>query len=152
MAAPDCAPFGTFSFTNVAFSIDGSLVNGWDEGDDCLTIEPTTELGTAKVGADGTSIVSITADQSATLTLRLLPVSPFNAYLRSKVSRMRSGAITNLTFPVGFTDLSSRESAGCTNAIITQIPTDTRGAMVNSLEWKIFCPCWQPTAVSVASA
>lgn len=147
--AVECPPFGTYSFDNVAFSIDGALVNGFDEGDDCILIEPTTELGTAKIGADGTSIVSITTDQSATVTIRLLPVSPFNAFLRNKVKRMRSGALTGLSFNIGLTDLSSRETGGCTNAIIIQEPPMTRGAMVNSLEWKFHCPCWTHGFVEV---
>lgn len=150
--AEDCAPFGTYSFQNVAFSIDGVLVVGFDEGDDCILVERTTELGTPKVGADGTSIVSITTDQSATVTIRLLPNSPFNAYLRNRVKRMRSGALTGLTMAIGMTDLSSREMGGCTTAILTQEPPDTRGAMVNSLEWKFFCACWQPGFVEVVTA
>ena len=74
----ECGVFGTYSFRNVAFNIDGSLVTNFDEGDDCITIEPTSDLGTPKVGADGGSILSITADQSATVTIRLLPNSPMN--------------------------------------------------------------------------
>jgi hypothetical protein len=147
----DCAPFGTYSFANVAFSIDGALVIGFDEGDDCIMIEPTTELGQAKVGADGTSILSITTDQSATVTIKLMANSPFNAYLRSKVSRMRQGGLTGLTFPIGFTDLSSRETGGCTQAIVMTEPSLMRGANVNSQEWKLFCPCWQPGSVEVVT-
>ena len=145
----ECAAFGTYSFANVAFSIDGALVTGFDEGDDAIMIEHTTELGTAKIGADGTSILSITMDQSATVTIRLMANSPFNAYLRSKVSRMRSGGLTALSFPIGFTDLSSKETGGCTQATVMTEPSISRGAGVNNQEWKIFCPCWQPGDVEV---
>ena len=62
----DCAPFGIYSFQNVSLTIDGCPRHRLcSEGDDAIMIEPTTELGTPIVGADGTSIVSITADQSA---------------------------------------------------------------------------------------
>lgn len=145
----ECTLFGTYSFTNVALSIDGVLVTGLDEGDDAISVEPGSDLGTPKVGADGSAIMSITADQSATLTLRLLPVSPMNQYLRNKVKRQRSGALTNLSFPIGMTDLSSRETAGCTNALISGEPSTVRGVNVNALEWKIWCACWQPGTVSV---
>ena len=60
--APDCAPFGVYSWNNVAAQIDGRQLVGLWEGDDVFVIEPTTELGKPVVGADGSSIVSITAD------------------------------------------------------------------------------------------
>ena len=148
--AQDCAPFGVYSFSAVAFNIDGRLVTGFAEDDDCIMIEPTTELGTAKVGADGSSILSITADQSANVTIKLLPNSPFNAYLQQKVDRMRAGALTGISFPIGFTDLSSRESGGCTQATVSKIPNVTRGPQADTREWRFFCPCWQASGVDVA--
>lgn len=148
----ECGVFGTYSFRNVAFNIDGSLVTNFDEGDDCITIEPTSDLGTPKVGADGGSILSITADQSATVTIRLLPNSPMNRFLENKVKRMRSGALTGTTFAIGFTDLSSTETGGCTQAVVMREPTTTRGVNANNLEWAIFCPCWQKGTVQVNSA
>lgn len=148
----ECAAFGIYGFQHVAFNIDGSLVSGFDEGDDCIMIERTTEIGTPKIGADGSSILSVSSDQSATVTIKLLPNSPFNAYLRSKVSRMRSGGLTGISFPIGFTDLSSRETGGCTEATVMAEPTINRGANPNNLEWKIFCPCWTPGTVEVNTA
>ena len=145
----NCAPFGVYSFTNVALSIDGARVIGFDEGDDAIQIERTTDLGTPKVGADGTSIVSITADQSATMTIRLMQNSPFNAWLRNKVLRQRSGGLTGLTFAVSFVDMTNGETGGCTQAIITKEPTISRGAQTSTMEWMIFCPCWQPGEVDV---
>lgn len=148
----ECAPFGVYSFSAVAFSIDGRMVTGFAEDEDCILIEPTTELGSPKVGADGGSVVSITADQSASVTIKLLPNSPFNAYLNQKVQRMRSGALTNIAFPIGFTDLSNRETGGCTNAVITKVPSPTRGPTASTQEWRFFCPCWTNGTVEVNAA
>lgn len=44
----ECALFGTYSFTNVALSIDGVLVTGLDEGDDAISVEPGSDLGTRR--------------------------------------------------------------------------------------------------------
>jgi hypothetical protein len=147
----ECSPFGTYGFQHVAFSIDGTLVTAFDDGDDCISITPTSDISSSKVGADGASVTSISADQSATVTIRLLPNSPHNAYLRNKVARMRNGALDGARFPIGFTDLTSRESGGCTNAVIQAYPPDTRGVMANSLEWTFFCPCWSASTVAVTN-
>lgn len=146
----DCAPFGIYGFQNVALTIDGARIIGFAEGDDAIMIEPTTELGTPIVGADGTSIVSITADQSASLTLKLLPNSPFNAYLSQKAKRARGGALTGITFAIGFVDMSNGETGGCTQAVVTKEPSIQRGANAAEKEWRIFCPCWQPGEIQVA--
>lgn len=145
----ECGVFGLYSFKNVAFTIDGSLATNFDEGDDCIAIAPTSDLGTPKVGADGGSILSVTADQSATVTIRLLQNSPMNQFLQNKVRRMRSGALTGVTFAIGFTDLSNGETGGCTQATIMREPTTTRGVNVNNMEWGIFCPCWTKSTVQV---
>jgi hypothetical protein len=148
----ECAPFGTYSFRQVAFTIDGALVTGFDEGDDCIMIEPRVELVTSKDGADGSSIDSISASQSADVTIRLLPHSPFNAFLRNKVLRMRGDALTGIRFPVGFTDLSNGETGGCTNAMVKKEPTINRGVAASTVEWVFSCPCWQPGVVAVNAA
>lgn len=148
----ECGIFGMYSFRNVAFTIDGALVTNFDEGDDCITIEPTSDLATAKVGADGGSVLSVTADQTATVTIRLLQNSPMNRFLENKVKRMRSAALTGREFAIGFTDLSSGETGGCTQASVMREPTITRGVNSNNLEWAIFCPCWQKGIVQVNGA
>lgn len=148
--AQDCAPFGVYSWNNVACQIDGRHLVGLWEGDDVFVIEPTTELGKPVVGADGSSIVSITADQSAKVTVKLMPTSPFNAYLNNKVRKMRAGGLaSSITFPIGFLDMSTGESGACTQAIVTKIPDVSKGASATERVWEIFCPCWVPSEVQI---
>lgn len=147
--AQDSAPFGTYSMDNVALHIDGARVTGFGDGDDVISIERTTELGTALVGADGASILSITADRSAKLTLKLLQTSPMNQFLQNKVARMRAGGLTALTFPVGFVDMSNGESGGCTQALVMKEAMPQKGKNASEREWELFCPCWEPGTVEV---
>ncbi|MDF2114798.1 DUF3277 family protein [Roseiarcaceae bacterium H3SJ34-1] len=63
---------------NVVLQIDGVRIQGFADGDDVIKLERSTELGTPLIGADGASIVSISADRSAKLTLKLLQTSPAN--------------------------------------------------------------------------
>ncbi len=144
----DCPPFGVYSFKNVALTIDSAMVVSFAEGDDAIMISPVKQIGNAVVGADGGSIVSISASQAATMTLKLLANSPMNAYLRNKVKLMRAGGL-NITMNVGFADMSLGDMGGCTSAVITKEPDIARGENASEQEWEIFCPCWQPSAVVV---
>lgn len=147
----ECGPFGTYSMLNVALHLDGVRVIGFGEGDDAIMIERNTELGTPQIGADGGSILSITADRTAKLSIKLLQTSPFNQYLQNKVARQRSGALTGITFPVGFVDMSNGESGGCTQALVQTEPAIQKGKNATERTWVIFCPCWEPGGVNVVS-
>jgi hypothetical protein len=143
------APFGTYNFDNVALAIDGRRVVGLAEGDGVIDITPTTDVGKPIVGADGSSLVAFSADQSATMVVKLLITSPFNAYLRQKVTRARAGALTGVTFPIGFTDMSNGLSGGAVDATVIKEPPTTRGAAPGEQEWHIFLPVWEATDITV---
>lgn len=145
----NCPPFGVYNFMNTALTIDGVVVQGYAEGDDAVTIEAFKEIGTPVVGADGASMMAVSASQAATVIVKLLASSPMNKWLRNRVARMRSGALTGVTFALGFTDLSLGESGGCTTAMIQAEPSTQRGEKAGDMEWKFFCPCWQPGTVDV---
>lgn len=143
------APFGVYSIANISLSIDGARVVGLAEGDDAIVITPTSDVGKPIVGADGSSLVAISADQSATMAIKLLYTSPFSAYLRNKVARMRAGGVTGITFPVGFTDATNGESGGAVDAVVTKSPPVTRGAAPTEQTWEIFLPVWEATDITI---
>lgn len=139
--AVDCKPLTLYSFQNVVVTIDGRQVIGLWEGDDVVSVERPTDLGTALTGADGASVVSITADQSATVTLKLQPNSAMNAYLEQAVKRMRMGSTRLLN--IAIRDTSTGEGGGCSAAVVTREPPKSWGATATEREWVIFCNCWQ---------
>lgn len=147
-----CAPFGVYSMERVVVSIDGRKVIGFAEGDDAVLIEDTTELGTEIVGADGSSLLSITADRSAKITLKLLASSPFNQFLQNKVDVMRSGTGLAGAMAVGVLDTSMGYSGGCTTAMVMKKPNIGYGANPTEREWVIFCPCWTPSETTFNAA
>lgn len=144
--AVNCPPLTLYSMQNVALTIDGRQVIGLWEGDDAVTVERPTDLGTPLTGADGASVVSITADQSATLTIKLMPNSAMNQYLEARVKAMRMGSQRLLT--VGLVDTGTGEGGGCSAAIITKEPTIAYGANASEREWVIYCSCWQPNDIT----
>lgn len=140
--AIQCPPLTIYSFQNVVLTIDGRRVEGFWEGDDAIQLERPTDLGTPLVGADGSSLVSITADQTATLTLRLQPTSPWNRELANRVKQIRNGAsVTPMV--ISLRDTSTGEGGGCSAAVIIKEPDSSWGDAASAREWQIHCSCWQ---------
>lgn len=144
--AVNCAPLTLYSATNVVLTIDGRQVIGLWEGDDAIVVERPTDLGSALTGADGASVVSITADQSASLTLKLQPNSAMNQYLQQKVKRMRMGSQDLIV--VSLRDTSTGEGGGCSSAVVIREPSKSWGAAATEREWQLFCNCWQENDIT----
>lgn len=141
-----CPPLTLYSYRNVVVTIDGRPVIGVWEGDDAVVVERPNDLGTAMTGADGTSIVSITADQTATVTLKLQANSAMNQYFEQRVKATRMGSPRLLA--IAIVDTTSGEGGGCSSAIITQEPSKSYGATATEREWVIFCNCWQENDIT----
>lgn len=144
--AVDCPPLTLYNFQNVVVTINDRRVIGFWEGDDAVVVERNTDLGTPLTGADGASVVSITADQSATVTLKLQPNSAMNDYLAELVKRMRMGSQALIRISV--LDTSTGEGGGCSSAVITREPSKNYGSNASEREWAIFCNCWQENDIT----
>ncbi|WP_406858492.1 phage structural protein [Alsobacter sp. KACC 23698] len=131
-------------------TIDDRPVIGFWEGDDAVVIERNTDLGTPLTGADGASVVSMTADQSANVTLKLMANSAMNQYLAQKVKLMRAGSQKLISIAVR--DTSTGEGGGCTAAVIIKEPSVSLGASASEREWVFFCNCWQTNDITYAPA
>lgn len=75
-----------YSFLNVVATVAGpggvlNLAAGAAAAEEGITIEPTTDKNVMTIGADGKGQHSLVADDSCTLTVRLLKTSPLNAGL-----------------------------------------------------------------------
>ena len=76
----------TYSFLDVHAAITGpggaiSLGSGAGNAEEGITIEPTGDINTMTIGADGTPMHSLHADKSGKVTVKLLKTSPINAKL-----------------------------------------------------------------------
>jgi hypothetical protein len=142
----NCPPLTLYAFENVTLTIDNRPVVGFWEGDDAIQVERDPDLGSVQTGADGASVVSITAAETATLTIRLMPNSAMNSYLTQAVKQMRAGSPRVLS--VAIRDSATGEGGGCTSAIITKEPGKSFGATASSREWTIFCNCWHENDIT----
>lgn len=76
----------TYSFLDVHAAIVGpggaiSLGSGAGNAEEGITIEPTEDINTMTIGADGQPMHSLHADKSGKVTVKLLKTSPINAKL-----------------------------------------------------------------------
>lgn len=75
-----------YSFLNISCMMVGpgvasNLASGASASEEGITLEATTDKNIMTIGADGKGMHSLIADDSCSLTIRLLKTSPLNAVL-----------------------------------------------------------------------
>lgn len=133
-----------YSAKNVATTVDGQNVIGLWDGDDAVTIEPLTEVGSMMVGADGSSIFSQSANEGATITLRLQHTSPTHRLLHQKWARQRARGVRVTGFPITIIDVDSGEGGSSDQVFIQAGPTDTKGVAATAREWVLVTGQYRP--------
>lgn len=132
----------TYSNKAVQASLDGRDVRGLWEGDDVISVERRSDRGTPMVGADGASIFSTSADESATIVLKLQHTSPAHAYLRSIERGMTKGI--NKIFPFSVRDTESGEGGSAAQCVISAAPTvNIGGENATERQWTLFAGSWE---------
>jgi len=139
-----------YSYKNVSVTIDGRPIEGFWEGDDAVTIERNSDNAEPMVGVDGTATVSISADDSVVITLKLQPNSPANQVLQNKYLQNRSGRAA--PFPVSIRDTGSGEGGSSAYCVVTQRPSVSLGKNATEREWVIFANPWIETPISYGAA
>jgi structural protein KPP10_ORF10 len=129
-----------YSFLNVKAVLNGNDVTGLWEGDDAIEIEERSAVANPMVGADGAAIVSVTADQSVTLRIRLQPNSPIHAYLDRKYRALKAGQLDPMTFSVR--DTGNGEGGSSSQVVITGMATKKFGVNADVREWELFAQGW----------
>lgn len=138
------AKSSAYSMKNVAVTIDGQNVLGVWDGDDAVVIAPVEDIGTLLVGADGSSIFSQSANEAATITLRLQHTSPAHRLLHTKLARQKARGVRVSGFPVTVIDVDSNEGGSTDQAFIMTAPTDSKGKAAAVREWVLVTGQWRP--------
>lgn len=131
------ADLTTYSYKNVAATLDNRPVSGVWEGDDCVVVARRTDVVTPVTGADGKSVVSLSADETAEITLRLMHTSPTHQRLRTY---QRAGSLTGSArvFPFSVRDTESNEGGVAAECVILQAPEVQHGDAATVREWRLF--------------
>lgn len=125
--------FKNFSYKNINVIYGILELEGFADGDDVVTIETTADQFTKLVGAKGDVARSQTADNSCTITIKLLQTSKSNKLLTALfLADKLSGAGV---LPMVINDKEINETYTINNAWIMKQPTVIRGQNVNITEW-----------------
>ncbi|MGZ2501740.1 DUF3277 family protein [Rhizobium leguminosarum] len=131
-----------YSFINVSATVDGQQVQGTWDGDDALIVTQGADAGTGIVGADGSGIFSISADKSASISIKLMHTSPTHRLLSQKLKRQQALGGMASAFPFSFIDASSGEGGSADKCFIRTRPTDSKGKAAVVREWVLWTADW----------
>lgn len=133
-----------YSMKNVAGSLDGQVVIGVWDGDDAVQVEPLADVGAMVVGADGSSIFSQSANEGATITIRLQHTSPTHRLLHQKLARQRARGVRVVGFSLSLIDVDSGEGGSTDQCFVSVAPTDAKGVNAVAREWVLVTGSWKP--------
>ncbi len=127
------ADFKNFSFKNASVIAGILEIEGFGEGDDVVNIEYDADQFTKVTGAKGDVTRVQTADNSCTVTIKLLQTSISNVGLNTLYLADVASGIS--VFPMIITNLESGEIYSINNAWIQKFPAVIRGQGVNTMDW-----------------
>ena len=89
-----------YSFKDITAALEGvggsiNLGNGAAIAEEGITVEPVEDKNVMTVGADGAGMHSLIANDSSTVTVRLLKTSPVNAQLQQMYNQQTLSAATH---------------------------------------------------------
>lgn len=131
-----------YSSKNVTATLDGVQVIGLWDGDDAILVTPGVERGVGLVGADGSSIFSISPDQSATISVKLQQTSATNRQLEQKLKAQEAGALVT-SFPFDVIDRGNGGGGSTDQCFIQAAPTFSRGKAAVMVEWILWTGSWE---------
>ena len=118
-----------YSFQNTVVLVNGVELTGWADGDDAISIKRRADSASDKIGADGSMMVSISADKSGEFTFKLQQTSSSNKYLSALIALQEGGAATFVPVNVLFQDTYRKD---------IKRPSDLqRGTAAGNQEWTV---------------
>jgi len=131
-----------YSMVNVSATLDGQTVQGLWDGDDAIVVTRGADVGSGLVGADGSSIFSITADKSAQISIKLQHTSPTHRLLHQKLKRQQALGSVAAAFPFSFIDIGSNEGGSSDRVFVMTAPADSKGKNAVVREWVLWAGEW----------
>lgn len=130
----------TYSFQDVVAAIDGpggsiNLARGASVAEEGITIEPSQDKNIMTIGADGSGMHSLVADESSKVTVRLLKTSPVNAQLQQMYNLQTLSSLTHGKNTITIRDVVRGDSIVLTQAAFARRPTITYAKEGGMVEW-----------------
>lgn len=130
----------TYSFLEIQAALVGPggvipLASGAGVSEEGISIDPTAEVDTMVIGADGEGMHSLHADKSGKITIRLLKTSPTNGLLSAMLAFQRSSAATHGQNTITIVDMARGEVTTCQQVAFTKAPAIAYGKDAQLVEW-----------------
>lgn len=130
----------TYSFKDVTASLNGfggsiNLANGAAVAEEGLTIESVGDKNIMTIGSDGSGMHSLAADESSTVTVRLLKTSPVNAQLQTMYNLQTGSSATHGRNVIVVTDTSRGDIITLSGVAFKKRPTITYAKEGGMNEW-----------------
>lgn len=125
----------TYLFGKTLLLVNGVPVEGYDEGDDVITMRRLNDNSSHIISADGVMTVSFHPDRSGEIVFRVNQASDINAFMSSLVTAQEQNVLVPIT--VQFSDLNGDDLVSATTGYIPRPADLNRGLNSNSQEWRI---------------
>jgi hypothetical protein len=130
----------TYSFldTNAALVGPGGAINlgsGSGSSEEGITIEPSEDINTMTIGADGAVMHSLHANKSGMLTVRLLKTSPVNAKLALMYAFQTSSSANHGKNTVTLVNSQTGDAITCQVVAFQKAPSLTYAKDGGMNEW-----------------
>jgi len=135
-------PQSTYSFLEVTAAIIGpggaiNLGAGAGPSEEGITIDPSGEMNTMTIGADGSGMHALHADRSGKITFRYLKASPTNALLMAMYNFQRSSGAQHGQNTVTVVDTLRGDVHNCQQVAFTKAPNIGYGREAGMVEWEL---------------
>src|SRR5260221_2909803 len=130
----------TYSFLDTLAAIAGpggtfSIGSGSGNSEEGITVEPSEEIDTMTIGADGSVMHSLHADKSGKVTVRLLKTSPVNALLSAMLAFQRVSGANHGNNTITIKNIFTGDTITCQQTAFAKVPTITYAKDGGMNEW-----------------
>lgn len=130
----------TYSFLDVVAAITGpggsiNLAAGAGVADEGITIDPMEDKSTMVIGADGSGMHSLAANEASTVTIRLLKTSPVNAQLQAMYNIQTRSSATHGRNTITVRDVGRGDVIGLTQVAFKKRPSAVYAKDGGLMEW-----------------
>lgn len=130
----------TYSFKDVQASLVGiggsiNLGAGAATAEEGITIAATGDKNTMTIGADGQGMHSLHADNSGSVTVRLLKTSPVNAQLQTMFNLQTLSSATHGKNVITVRDSARGDAIVCTGVAFKKAPDISYAKEGGTVEW-----------------
>lgn len=130
----------TYSFQTIVAAIIGpggsiNLANGAGAAEEGITIEAVNDKNTMTIGAGGEGMHSLSADESSTVTVRLLKTSPVNAVLQIMYNLQTASVVLHGRNIITLRDIARGDAITLTGVAFKKRPSLTYAKEGGMTEW-----------------